>query len=93
VTAQYLNFWLANAKDGIYNTSGGSIARDTKGLSGTHVGDEVDGYFWYELNRQVRIGCGVGHLFPGTFLSKATKGAAYTYPYFVVELLDGRRLR
>ncbi|HUJ20199.1 MAG TPA: alginate export family protein [Bryobacteraceae bacterium] len=93
LTGQYLDFDLANAADGIYNTSGSSIARDTTGKSGTHVGEEVDVYGWYELNRQVHIGAGIGHLMPGSFLASVTKGAAYTYPYFVVHFLDGVRIR
>ena len=29
VTAQWLDFWLAQAKDSVYNTSGSSLVRDT----------------------------------------------------------------
>jgi hypothetical protein len=35
---------------------------------------------------------GIAHMFPGTFLRNATQGAAYTYPYFVLNFLDGKRL-
>ncbi len=91
-TAQYLDFWIASATDGIYNTSGGLIARDSTGRSGTHIGDEFDAYTWYEVNREIHVGAGVGHIFPGEFLAKVTKGAAYTYPYFAVEFLDGKRV-
>jgi len=93
VTAQYLDFWLASAADALYNTSGGVLLRDSTAKSGTHVGDEVDVYTWYEINRQVHVGTGIGHIFPGEFLAKAGKGAAYTYPYFVVEMFDGKRVR
>lgn len=89
---QYLDFSLANAKDGIYNISGGLIARDKTGKSGTHVGESFETYAWYELNRRVSLGAGVAHILPGTFLATATKGAAYTYPYFVINFMDGKRL-
>ena len=93
VTGQYLDFWLDSATDALYNTSGGVILRDTTGRSGTHIGDEVDGYTWYEVNREVHIGAGIAHIFPGEFLMKAGKGASYTYPYFVVEMFDGKRVK
>jgi hypothetical protein len=87
-TAQYLDFWLASATDALYNSSGGSIVRDTSGRSGTHVGEELDVYTWYELNRHVNIGVGVGHLMPGGFLSANTKGPNYTSPYFAINFKD-----
>jgi hypothetical protein len=92
ITAQYLDFWLASDTDGIYNTSGGLIARDTTGHSGSHVGTEFDIYTWYEINREIHAGVGVGHLLPAHFLQSVTKGAAYTYPYFAIEFLDGKRV-
>ena len=88
VTAQYLDFWLASATDALYNTSGAAIVRDTTGRSGTHVGEEVDIYTWYELNRHVNIGVGVGHLMPGGFLTGNTRRPAYTSPYFAVNFKD-----
>jgi hypothetical protein len=93
VTGQYLDFWLASATDSLYNTSGGSVLRDTTGKSGTHIGQELDVYTWYEVNREIHVGTGVGHLFPGEFIAKAGKGSSYTYPYFVVEVFDGKRVR
>jgi len=92
MTAQYLDFWLASATDAAYNTSGGVILRDPTGKSGTHLGKELDTYAWYEINREVHVGAGVGHIFPGEFLDKAGKGASYTYPYFVIEMFDGKRV-
>jgi hypothetical protein len=92
ITAQYLDFWLASNTDGIYNSSGGLIARDTTGHSGSHVGTEFDIYTWYEINREIHAGVGVGHIFPARFLATATKGDAYTYPYFAIEFLDGKRV-
>ena len=88
VTAQYLDFWLASATDSLYNSSGGSIVRDATGKSGTHVGEEFDVYTWFELNRHVNFGVGVGHLMPGTFLADTTKGPSYNYPYFALNFKD-----
>ena len=93
VTAQYLDLWLATAKDAAYNSSGGVILRDSIGKSGRHVGQEFDAYAWYEINREVHVGAGIGHLLPGEFIDKAGKGAVYTYPYFVIEMFDGKRVR
>jgi len=93
ITAQYLDLWLASGTDAAYNSSGEMILRDPTGRSGKHLGNEVDIYTWYEINREIHIGGGVGHLFPGEFIDKAGKGGAYTYPYFVIEMLDGKRAR
>lgn len=92
LTAQYLDFWLAEARDGIYNTSGGLILSDPTGRSGTHIGQEADFYTWYEVDREVHIGVGVGRLLPGLFLAKLGRGTPYMYPYFAVEMLDGKRV-
>jgi hypothetical protein len=88
VTAQWLDFWLAQAKDSLYNTSGSSIVRDTPGTDGTHIGQEADIYTWYELNRHVNVGVGVGHIWGGEFLQKATKDPNYNYPYFAINFKD-----
>jgi Alginate export len=88
VTAQYLDFWLASATDALYNTSGGVIVRDPSGKSGTHIGEEFDAYTWFELNRHLNLGVGVGHLMPGTFLTRTTTGPTYTYPYFAINFKD-----
>lgn len=88
VTGQYLNLWLASATDALYNTSGSVIVRDTTGKSGTHIGQEADVYTWYELNRHVNLGVGVGHLMGGQFLQKMEKGPNYNYPYFAINFKD-----
>jgi hypothetical protein len=88
VTAQWLNFWLASATDSLYNTSGGSIVRDTAGTAGNHIGNEADLYTWYELNRHVNVGFGVAHIFPGQYLLIMEKGPNFTYPYFALNFKD-----
>jgi hypothetical protein len=93
VTGQYLDFWLASARDSLYNSSGGSIVRDSTGKSGTHIGQEYDAYTWYELNRHVNVGVGVGHLQGGEFLQRTTKGPNYNYPYFAINFKDDGKSR
>jgi hypothetical protein len=93
LTAQYLNFSLTSATDGLYNTSGGLIVRDPTGRSGTHIGEECDFYSWYELNSHVNIGAGVGHLMPGSFLSNTTTGPTFNYSYFAVNFKDSGKNR
>jgi hypothetical protein len=88
VTVQYLNFSLASATDWLYSNSAGLIARDTSGRSGTHVGEEFDAYTWFELNRHLNFGFGLGHIMPGGFLAAITKGPTYNYPYFALNFKD-----
>jgi len=88
VTGQWLDFWLASATDSLYNTSGGSIVRNTAGTAGTHIGNELDGYTWYEINRHLNFGFGVAHIFPGQYLNLMTKGPSFTYPYFALNFKD-----
>lgn len=87
VAGIYNNWYLWNARDGFYNSSAGIIARDTKGLSGTHIGQEFDAETSYRLNRQIEIGAGIGHIFPGQFLKATTPGKGYTYPYFMLNYI------
>jgi hypothetical protein len=91
VTGQYLDFWLASATDSLYNTSGGSIVRNSAGTAGTHIGEEVDVYTWYEINRHVNVGVGFAHILPGTFLATMEKGPNYSYPYFALNFKDAGR--
>jgi hypothetical protein len=88
LTAQWLDFWLASASDSLYNTSGGSIVRNTAGTAGNHIGNEADFYTWYEINRHLNLGVGVAHIFPGQYLMIMEKGANFTYPYFALNFKD-----
>jgi hypothetical protein len=67
--------------------------RDATGKSGNHIGDEFDVYTWFELNRHVNLGVGVGHLLPGGFLVDTTKGPTYNYPYFAINFKDDGKSR
>ena len=66
--------------------SGDRARRDRK--SGKHLGREVDVYTWYELNRHVNVGVGVGHFMGGEFLGRTTTGPNYNYPYFAINFKD-----
>jgi Alginate export len=91
LTGQWLDFWLVSATDSLYNTSGGSIVRNALGTAGNHIGTEADFYTWYEINRHVNVGVGVGHIFPGQYLNLMEKGPNFTYPYFALNFKDAGR--
>jgi hypothetical protein len=93
VTGQYVDLSLASAFDSLYNSSGAAIVTDAAGKSGTHVGQEFDFYTWYELNRHMNVGFGIGHLQGGEFLQKTTKGPNYNYPYFAINFKDNGKAR
>lgn len=80
----YNNWWLASATDAFYNSSGTVVARDPKGLSGTHIGEEYDAETSYRINRQLELGSGFGHIFPGAFLVNTHHKYGYTYPYVML---------
>lgn len=84
VAAVYCDWWLASATDAFYSSSGGVVARDTKGLSGSHIGEEFDVETSYRINRQLELGAGIGHMLPGSFLAQTHHNHAYTYPYLML---------
>lgn len=77
------SWWLASATDGLYSASGAMIARVANGSAGTRVGDELDAQGVWAVNRQMQLGAGIGHIFPGMFLKRATAGNPYTFPYLM----------
>jgi len=83
----YSSLWLANPHDGLYNAAGVLAAIVPDGSAGRYVGQEVDVEAVYSPSRRIRVGSGYGYLFPGTFLKKATPGAAYRYPYLYLNYL------
>ena len=87
LTVQGLDDWAADALDSIYNTSGSAIVTN-KTDHGRHVGAEVDGYSWYELNRHFNVGGGIGYFGGGQFLSNVTTSHSYTYYYFALNFKD-----
>jgi hypothetical protein len=86
-TVQGLDFWAASALDSIYNTSGSSIVYNKTG-HGRHVGAEVDGYSWHELNRHFNVGGGIGYFGGGQFLTNVTTSHSYTYYYVALNFKD-----
>ena len=86
-TVQGLDDWAADALDSIYNTSGGAIVSN-KTDHGRHVGAEIDGYSWYELNRHFNLGGGFGYFGGGQFLTNVTTSHSYTYYYFALNFKD-----
>lgn len=84
VQAKFHSWWLANAHDGLYSAPGALVVRDASGLSGRHVGEEVDLQVLWTPGKRVSAGAGVGHLFTGAFLEHATPGAEYTFSYVMV---------
>jgi hypothetical protein len=84
IAAIYNDWWLANATDAFYNSSGSVIARDAKGLSGTHIGEEYDAETSYRVNRQLEFGAGIGRILPGGFLARTGHDRGYTYPYLMM---------
>jgi hypothetical protein len=84
VAGAWGDYWLASATDGFYSPLGGIVARDPKGLSGTHIGEEYDVQTSYRLNRDLEFGAGVGHIVPSEFVKNTHHPAAYTYPYVMM---------
>jgi len=91
VTAQWLDVWLAAARDAAYNSSGGAIARNSSGLDGKHIGEETETYTWYELNRHLNIGAGLGDFEAARFISTTTNAQFYRGPYFAINFKDAGR--
>jgi len=87
LTAQGLDFWTADALDSIYNTSGGAIGNN-KTDHGRHVGAEIDGYSWYELNKHFNVGGGVGYFGGGQFLTHVATSHSYTTYYVALNFKD-----
>jgi hypothetical protein len=86
-TVQGLDFWAASALDSIYNISGSSIVFNKTG-HGRHLGAEIDGYSWYELNKHFNLGGGIGYFGGGQFLTNVTTSHSYTYYYFALNFKD-----
>ncbi len=86
-TAQGLDLWAADALDSIYNTSGSAIVTN-KTDHGRHVGAEIDGYTWYELNRHFNLGGGIGYFGGGDFLTSVTTSHSYRTYYIALNFKD-----
>ena len=80
INLEYDNDWLDSASDSLYNSSGKSIAVSSKGLYGTHVGQELDSFATYKYNAHL-FGAGFGHFFEGEFVERTTHGINPRYFY------------
>ena len=84
ISTAYNDWWVASAKDGFYNSSGSIVARDTWGLSGTHIGRELDLQTSYRIDQNLELGTGIGHLRSGELLVRTNHARSYTYPYVML---------
>ena len=80
VSLMYNSWWLASKRDGLYNTSGKSLARSAAGTAGRHVGQEIDVFGTYKYQR-FTFGIGCGRMIEGEFIRKATPGVGPLYAY------------
>lgn len=90
VTAQALDFRVAQQNDSLYNLSGTSLGHGNA-TSGKHVGTEGDLYSWYEVNRHFNFGGGFGHLAAGNFLQHLTGTPGYSAFYIALNFKDNGR--
>lgn len=81
IQAKLHTWWLNSATDGVYISGGTLLYRDLTGRSGRHVGEETDGQLLWTPAKTFQIGAGVGHIFSGDFLKRATPGRNYTFYY------------
>jgi hypothetical protein len=78
------NYWLTSPNDAFYNSSGAIVARDSRGISGSHIAEEYDIQASYRLDRNLEFGAGLGRVLPGNFLANTGHGSALTYPYLLM---------
>lgn len=84
-STNYHAYWLANVHDGLYAGNGSVvIPRVAAGIGGRWVGQEADAQGSYKFASGIEVGAGVGHIFPGTFIKRASPGHGYTYPYVMM---------
>lgn len=76
----YDQFWLASARDGLYNSAGKIIAQSITGAAGQHIGQEADLFGTYKHGHFL-FGAGYGYFLPGRFLQTTTHGISPTYIY------------
>jgi hypothetical protein len=74
-------WWLASARDGLYNAGGALLVRDLTGTSGTKIGREIDVQCVWTASKHLQLAGGLGHMFAGPFLQRTTPGHGYTFPY------------
>ena len=76
----FVSLWLATSHDNLYANSGAISVAAHSGAS-RHVGVEGDLVAEYQMNKQLTFGFGYARLFAGAFLTTATPGHDFTYPF------------
>jgi hypothetical protein len=82
LNAMFDDYWLAQARDGLYNGPGRLIARSADGSAGRHVGQDLDFFATWRPVKPLMLGAGFGVFLKGEFIRKATPGVAPVYLYF-----------
>lgn len=82
IRPSYHDFWLASSTGALYTPAGAVLIKaQQKGNAGRWVGQEADIASVVTVNKNLQIGAGYAHLFPGTFVKRTTAGQAFSYPY------------
>ena len=76
----YDNWWLASARDALYNGSARAIVVSRDGSAGRHVGQEADLFATCRYGHWL-FGAGAAKVFPGEFLKRTTPGVGTRYLY------------
>ena len=84
LAAAWNDYWLASPTDALYNSSGSVVARDVKGQSGTHIGEEYDVQTSYRYDRNLEFGAGLARILPGRFLFRTGHSGSYDYFYLMM---------
>jgi len=86
VTVDFHRFDLAE-KTGAWKDAGGNVlGRDATGLSGKHVGDELDLVVTFPVKAKLKVQVGVARFWPGEFAKKVRGKAPEDWAYLQVGL-------
>jgi hypothetical protein len=67
---QYHNFWLASARDALYNAAGVPLRQDRTGEAGSFVGNEIDLLLSAQVTAHTNCTVGWSKLFAGEFIKR-----------------------
>lgn len=75
--------WRTSHRDGVYGPGGGLI-RGAAGSAARHVGDSVNLYLLWTINRHASLDLGIGYFWSGRFVSETglNRNMAYVTPTF-----------
>jgi hypothetical protein len=77
----YDNYWLAAARDALYDNQGRAALRCPAGNCGRHVGQEFDAFVTYRYQPHATFGTGYGYFKAGEFSSRVSPGLDPTFVY------------